>query len=79
MKLLVTGGADLIGSDVSRHIIQDVDDSVANVYEFTYAGNPENVATVAGSEPSDCEQVDICHMRGCSHLSWSGQATMFAT
>jgi len=60
MKILITGGAGFIGSAVIRHLIQDCEDSVVNVDKLTYAGNPENVATVAGSERYAFEQVDIC-------------------
>ncbi|MBD3319640.1 MAG: dTDP-glucose 4,6-dehydratase [Chitinivibrionales bacterium] len=49
-KVLVTGGAGFIGSNFIHHILQENDQcSVVNLDLLTYAGNPENLATVAGN------------------------------
>ena len=61
MKILVTGGAGFIGSAVIRYIIQNTEDSVVNVDKLTYAGNLENLATVANSKRYTFEHVDICN------------------
>ena len=61
MKILVTGGAGFIGSEVVRQIIQRSDDQVVNVDKLTYAGNLESLAGVAGHPRYVFEQVDICH------------------
>ncbi len=60
MKVLVTGGADFIGSAVIRHILSQTGDSVVNVDKLTYAGNLESLAAVSDSERYRFEQVDIC-------------------
>jgi dTDP-glucose 4,6-dehydratase len=50
MKLLVTGGAGFIGSNLIRHLLLDLDDAaeVVNIDLLTYAGNPNNLADVSG-------------------------------
>lgn len=58
MKLLVTGGAGFIGSAVVRLAIAR-GHHVVNVDVLTYAGRPENVASVADSPLYAFEQADI--------------------
>ncbi|MBI1735903.1 MAG: dTDP-glucose 4,6-dehydratase [Candidatus Rokubacteria bacterium] len=49
MKLLVTGGAGFIGSNFVRHVLRaHPDDRVVNLDKLTYAGNPANLADLAG-------------------------------
>ena len=59
-KILVTGGAEFIGSAVARHIISDTADAVCVVDKLTYAGNLENLAPIAKSDRFRFEKVDIC-------------------
>ena len=60
MKLLITGGAGFIGSAVIRHIIENTDHSVLNVYKLTYAGNLESLESVENNSRYVFELVDIC-------------------
>ena len=60
-RIIVTGGAGFIGSAVVRHIINDTADSVCVVDKLTYAGNLENLATIAKSDRFKFEKVDICN------------------
>src|SRR5437762_6321228 len=49
MKLLVTGGAGFIGSNFIRYVLRThPDDTVVNLDKLTYAGNPANLADLAG-------------------------------
>ena len=52
MKFLVTGGAGFIGSAFVRMLMSDPDRSraVVNLDKLTYAGNLENLATIATQE-----------------------------
>ena len=59
-RIIVTGGAGFIGSAVARHIINDTPDFVCVVDKLTYAGNLENLATIAKSDRFKFEKVDIC-------------------
>ena len=60
MKLLLTGGAGFIGSNVVHHIIDRPEvERLVNLDCLTYAGHPENLAGVAG-HPKHCfERVDL--------------------
>lgn len=50
MKLLVTGGAGFIGSNFIHYwLTEHPDDSIVNLDLITYAGNLENLKSVAGS------------------------------
>ncbi|MFO1106366.1 MAG: dTDP-glucose 4,6-dehydratase [Amaricoccus sp.] len=67
MKLLVTGGAGFIGSAVVRQAIADGHE-VVNLDALTYAANPANLDSVAGSERYAFEQVDIRDRAGLDRV-----------
>lgn len=49
MKLLVTGGADFIGSNFVRHVLRERPGwEVVNLDKLTYAGNLENLEGLEG-------------------------------
>ncbi|WP_120499333.1 dTDP-glucose 4,6-dehydratase [Roseovarius sp. EL26] len=58
MKILITGGAGFIGSAVVRLAVSRGHE-VVNLDALTYAGRPENVATVADSPLYHFEHADI--------------------
>lgn len=59
MKILVTGGAGFIGSEVVRQYLQ-ANASIVNVDKLTYAGNLESLATVRDHPDHIFIQADIC-------------------
>ena len=60
MKLLVTGGAGFIGSAFIRQTLAgDTVTALCNVDKLTYAGNLENLASVAGDSRYRFERADI--------------------
>ena len=61
MKILVTGGAGFIGSELIRYIINSQEDTVINIDKLTYAGNLESLSSIVQSERYFFEQVDICN------------------
>src|SRR5581483_5491048 len=61
MKLLVTGGAGFIGSCFIRLALREGwADKVVNLDKLTYAGNLENLASVADRRGYKFVQADIC-------------------
>ncbi|MGH8662210.1 MAG: dTDP-glucose 4,6-dehydratase, partial [Burkholderiales bacterium] len=47
--ILVTGGAGFIGSNFVLHWIASESDPLVNLDKLTYAGNPENLSSLAGN------------------------------
>ena len=61
MKLLVTGGAGFIGSNFILYWLEHhPDDAVVNLDKLTYAGNLENLASVAHLTNYSFVKGDIC-------------------
>ncbi|MCL4125507.1 UNVERIFIED_CONTAM: hypothetical protein GTU68_048429, partial [Idotea baltica] len=58
-KILITGGAGFIGSNLVRHIVQNTDDIVINVDALTYAGNVHSIADLANNDRHIFSQTDI--------------------
>lgn len=59
-RFLVTGGAGFIGSAVVRHLIQDTEHEVCIVDKLTYAGNLDNLDSVADDPRYQFKRIDIC-------------------
>ncbi|SPF44631.1 dTDP-glucose 4,6 dehydratase, NAD(P)-binding [Candidatus Sulfopaludibacter sp. SbA4] len=60
MKLLVTGGAGFIGSAFVRLVIAETAWHVVNLDKLTYAGNLENLASIASNDGYRFVHGDIC-------------------
>jgi dTDP-glucose 4,6-dehydratase len=60
MKILVTGGAGFIGSCFVRLALQDASIEIVNLDKLTYAGNLENLASVADHPRYRFHKTDIC-------------------
>lgn len=68
MKILVTGGAGFIGSELIRHIISHTDNEIINVDCLTYAGNLASLRGVSDSPRYSFEKVDICDQALLEHV-----------
>jgi len=60
MTILVTGGAGFIGSNFVLDWLRQSDEPVVNLDALTYAGNPENLAALAGNARHIFVKGDIC-------------------
>lgn len=58
-RIVVTGGAGFIGSAVIRYLIDQTPHDVCNLDKLTYAGNLDNLRTVAGNSRYHFIQADI--------------------
>ena len=70
-NVMVTGGCGFIGSVFIRHLLleSDFDGRIINLDKLTYAGNPENLADIAGTLPERYVfiKADICDAEAVSH------------
>ncbi len=59
-RFLVTGGAGFIGSAVVRYLIEETPHDVCVLDKLTYAGNLDNLKSVAAHPRYQFEKADIC-------------------
>jgi len=59
-KILVTGGAGFIGSNLVRLLIEEKKAQVVNLDKLTYAGNPSSLSDIEELPGYSFEQVDLC-------------------
>jgi dTDP-glucose 4,6-dehydratase len=60
MKVLVTGAAGFIGSNLARHLLRNTEHAVIAVDKLTYAGNLESLSDIANHPRFQLIRADIC-------------------
>ncbi|WP_417746148.1 dTDP-glucose 4,6-dehydratase [Rosistilla oblonga] len=60
MKILITGGAGFIGSNLVRHLLAETDHEVVNLDKLTYAGNLASLTDIQSDPRYRFTQVDLC-------------------
>lgn len=68
MKILVTGGAGFIGSCFVRLALQNNSIEIVNIDKLTYAGNLENLASVADNPRYRFHKADLCDQDGLRRI-----------
>ena len=74
-KILITGGAGFIGSNFVEHILDNEDVVVYNLDKLTYAGNLQNLESVAKHERYHFIHGDICDRKLVEELFEKHQIT----
>ena len=78
MKIIVTGGAGFIGSCFVRLALKNPSFEIVNIDKLTYAGNLENLESVAANPRYKFVQADICDLEGCGASSARSKRTAWS-
>lgn len=68
MKILITGGAGFIGSNLVRLLVTTTEHTILNVDKLTYAGNPHSLNDLAENPRYQFSQTDICDTAAITKL-----------
>jgi dTDP-glucose 4,6-dehydratase len=67
-KILVTGGAGFIGSNLIHFILENTDDAIINIDKLTYAGNLDSLSDIESNARYQFKQIDIVDLDSVREL-----------
>ena len=68
MKIIVTGGAGFIGSNLVGMLIKETDHSILNLDALTYAGNPHSLQDIESHPRYQFAKVNICDAKAIHEI-----------
>lgn len=68
MKILVSGGAGFIGSNLVRMLIKETEHTILNLDALTYAGNPHSLQDIESHPRYQFAKVNICDAKAIHEI-----------
>jgi dTDP-glucose 4,6-dehydratase len=69
MKILVTGVAGFIGSNLAHHLVNETEHSVIGLDKLTYAGNLNSLEDLSSNDRFSFHQADICDSKAIKNIA----------
>ena len=67
-KIIVTGGAGFIGSNLIKYFVKDLKENVLNLDKITYAGNINTLKEISKYKNYSFKKIDICNRSAIGSL-----------
>ena len=74
MKILVTGAAGFIGSNLCRYLLNDCSHSVVALDNLTYAGNLTSLDDMRDNDAFEFIQADVCDEKALNGILFNHES-----